>query len=104
MDSFARDVLAMCCMKERPAASDTSKVQASDKDSKITPKFKPLMSHETSVALIPPDVAWPPIQDARMLVQDKGLWRWPPHANLLYPFVAPSEFEVSVSPTIERLT
>lgn len=57
--------------------------------------FKPSMAHETSVALIPPDSAWPPIQNARMLVQDRGLWRWPPHVNLLYPFVALTEFEVT---------
>ena len=54
----------------------------------------PLM-HHTTVALIPPDEAWPPIQEARKLVRDKGLWRWPPHANLLYPFVAPRLFRAA---------
>lgn len=50
------------------------------------------LMHHTTVALIPPDEAWAPIQSARALVRDRGLWRWPPHANLLYPFVAPRNF------------
>ena len=50
------------------------------------------LMHHTSVALIPPDEVWPAIQAARTLVRDRGLWRWPPHANLLYPFVAPQHF------------
>jgi hypothetical protein len=32
-----------------------------------------------------------------MLVRDKGLWRWPPHANLLYPFVAPKLFHLAAA-------
>ena len=81
---------------DRSCLKSTKGYQAYTKQKAHVP-FKPLMAHETSVALVPPDSAWPPIQDARMLVQDKGLWRWPPHANLLYPFVAPAEFEVTSS-------
>ena len=51
--------------------------------------------HHTTVALIPPDDAWDPIQEARALVRDRGLWRWPPHANLLYPFHEPAEFDLA---------
>ena len=63
--------------------------EAADEDDPL--EGCPLM-HHTTVALIPPDDAWSPLQEARMLVRDKGLWRWPPHANLLYPFVAPKLF------------
>ena len=91
-----RDLLAMFSCTGRSCLKSTKGYQAYTKQKAHIP-FKPFMAHETSVALIPPDSAWPPIQDARMLVQDKGLWRWPPHANLLYPFVAPAEFEVTSS-------
>ena len=50
----------------------------------------PRKVHTSTVALVPPDAAWPPLQAARAQLQDKGLYRWPPHINLLYPFV-PSE-------------
>ena len=48
--------------------------------------------HHTSVAIVPPDAAWHHLQAARWHLRDRGLWRWPPHANLLYPFVAPDRF------------
>jgi len=48
--------------------------------------------HHTSVCVVPPDVAWEHIQALRWSLEDKGLWRWPPHANLLYPFIAPHHF------------
>eukprot|EP00961_Rhodomonas_salina_P236992 3203347-Rhodomonas_salina.1 len=57
--------------------------------------------HHTTVALIPPDEAWSSIQAAwstqelRAELKDKGLYRWPPHINLLYPFVPERRFAVS---------
>ena len=39
-------------------------------------------------------------------MQDRGLWRWPPHANLLYPFVAPQHFPEAATlliPALSRL-
>ena len=75
-----------CCSNDAPETAASSAV-----NEQII--FKPLLTHETSVAMVPSDDAWLHIQSARRLVEDKGLWRWPPHANLLYPFVAPSLFE-----------
>jgi 2'-5' RNA ligase len=49
-------------------------------------------THTTSVVLIPPDEAWPPIQRIRR-EHDRHLWRWMPHITLLYPFRPVSEFE-----------
>ena len=43
-------------------------------------------AYTSTVAMIPPDEAWPAIQAARYALRDRGLWRWPPHVNLLYPF------------------
>jgi 2'-5' RNA ligase len=67
-----------------PAATDAAVATA--------PKTPPLhleKVHHSSVALIPPDWCWGPIQVARLDLRDKGLYRWPPHINLLYPFAPP---------------
>lgn len=45
--------------------------------------------HASTVAMVPPDETWTPIQRARREVGDAGLLRWPPHCNLIYPFVPP---------------
>ena len=48
--------------------------------------------YTSTVALVPPEEAWLPIQQARESLRDKGLYRWPPHINLLYPFVPEEHF------------
>ena len=48
--------------------------------------------HTSTVALVPPEEVWLPIQQARESLRDKGLYRWPPHINLLYPFVPEEQF------------
>lgn len=53
--------------------------------------------HTTTVALVPPEAAWPPIQAARLALRDQGLYRWPPHINLIYPFLPPTDFGAAVS-------
>jgi len=49
--------------------------------------------HQTSVALVPPEEMWEPIQKARYQAKDAGLFRWPPHVNLLYPFFKVDKFD-----------
>ncbi|KAL2015502.1 hypothetical protein VTK56DRAFT_5357 [Thermocarpiscus australiensis] len=48
----------------------------------------PPTSHDTALCLIPPHHLWPRIDRLRALY-DKAYPRWPPHINLVYPFVAP---------------
>ncbi|KAK6196796.1 Mitochondrial fission protein [Pestalotiopsis sp. IQ-011] len=45
-------------------------------------------SNETALCIIPPREHWTSIDRLRMLY-DKAYEKWPPHVNLIYPFVAP---------------
>lgn len=51
-------------------------------------------THKTAVALVPPRAAWPAIQAVRVF-NDKSFCRWPPHVNLLYPFLEEQHFEAA---------
>ena len=48
------------------------------------------LSHSSACCVTPPDdgAAWRAVQAARLALRDAGLYRWPPHANLVYPFAA----------------
>lgn len=62
--------------------------------------------HTSTVALVPPETAWSPIQATRESLQDKGIYRWPPHINLLYPFLPPPALAEAVSllaPALEAI-
>ena len=61
------------------------------------PFAKVKLEHTSTVALVPPEDAWPTLQAARDSLRDKGLYRWPPHFNLLYPFLPPKHFEAAVA-------
>jgi 2'-5' RNA ligase superfamily len=46
--------------------------------------------HHLTVCMVPPessDWAWEMITRCRTELRDPGLFRWPPHVNLLYPFL-----------------
>ena len=46
--------------------------------------------HTSTVCMVPPEsavFAWEQLSKARLQLRDPGFYRWPPHANLLYPFV-----------------
>ena len=47
------------------------------------------LSHRSAICLIPHRSAWPSIQAVRS-IHDKAYTRWPPHINLLYPFLPDS--------------
>lgn len=45
------------------------------------------LSYKSTIALLPPPPLIPPIESLRRRL-DKHVQRWPPHVNLLYPFLA----------------
>lgn len=60
------------------------------------------LTYKTAIALIPPASITPPIEAVRS-VHDKSFRRWPPHINLIYPFLAtPLETSDSTSPRLSQ--
>ena len=53
-------------------------------------------THSSTIALVPPDEAWETVQALRYTLEDKGVYRWPPHVNLLYPFVVESHIPLAL--------
>jgi len=53
--------------------------------------------HHLTVCLVPSEETsghvWDLLTRGRTQLKDVGLYRWPPHANILYPFVNPYELE-----------
>lgn len=46
--------------------------------------------HHLTICVVPPEtseIVWEAITKCRTQLRDPGLFRWPPHANLLYPFL-----------------
>jgi 2'-5' RNA ligase len=55
--------------------------------------FPSRKSHSLTICLVPPPsatTAWERLNDVRRELKDPGFYRWPPHANLLYPFLEPN--------------
>jgi 2'-5' RNA ligase len=77
------------------ACSPTARVRSTNTnpcDSIVMARQLPAhLSHKSALALLPPASITAPIESIRR-VHDKHFQRWPPHINLLYPFLAsPSE-------------
>ena len=57
--------------------------------------------HHSTIALVPPSgpsdtVIWERLQQTRWNLRDKGYYRWPPHVNLVYPFVDPTCYDTVI--------
>jgi len=60
------------------------------------------LTYKTALALLPPASITTPIESVRH-VHDKNYSRWPPHINLIYPFLAsPLETSDSNSPRLRQ--
>jgi hypothetical protein len=55
---------------------------------------KPKKVHTSALCWVPAVESQPPIQALR-LAHDRQIDRWPPHVNVLYPFVPEAEFEAA---------
>ncbi|CAK7218406.1 hypothetical protein SEUCBS140593_003536 [Sporothrix eucalyptigena] len=53
-----------------------------------------LNSHATALCFIPPESEWAPVDRLRTLY-DKAARKWPPHVNLIYPFVQPESLDAA---------
>ncbi|CAK7227094.1 hypothetical protein SCUCBS95973_006425 [Sporothrix curviconia] len=53
-----------------------------------------LNSHATALCFIPPESEWAPVDRLRTLY-DKASRKWPPHVNLIYPFVQPESLDAA---------
>eukprot|EP01089_Gocevia_fonbrunei_P008731 TRINITY_DN2045_c0_g1_i1.p1 TRINITY_DN2045_c0_g1~~TRINITY_DN2045_c0_g1_i1.p1 ORF type:complete len:289 (+),score=57.88 TRINITY_DN2045_c0_g1_i1:80-946(+) len=58
--------------------------------------------YKSAVCVIPPESLWEPIQEIRK-EKDKVFARWPPHINLLFPFVSDEHFEEAAKVLKDRL-
>ncbi|KAM3518108.1 hypothetical protein NHJ13051_008427 [Beauveria bassiana] len=57
-------------------------------------------SHDTALCIIPPRCHWPAINQLRRL-NDKACAKWPPHINLVYPFVHPSAVQDAATTLVQ---
>eukprot|EP00928_Gymnodinium_smaydae_P064494 TRINITY_DN47808_c0_g1_i1.p1 TRINITY_DN47808_c0_g1~~TRINITY_DN47808_c0_g1_i1.p1 ORF type:complete len:197 (+),score=31.22 TRINITY_DN47808_c0_g1_i1:61-651(+) len=57
----------------------------------------------SALAIVPDADAWPSIQELR-LAHDRQVHMWPPHINLLYPFVSEDRFESAAQALSAALT
>ena len=56
--------------------------------------------YHTTVCIIPPEGSpeFKVLMETRYALRDRGYHRWPPHINLLYPFIENVNFDTLVSP------
>ena len=85
------------------APSPTSAYLRSLSGAARKPDKPPPKVYETSVCIVPPADKWGEIQAVRRRCEDAGMFRWPPHMNVLYPFVPRKHFEAAVAAVAESL-
>ena len=72
-----------------PPSNDDDDSRPSSPD---VPTKHPTKFHYYTICMVPPEAnqqTWKDLTKARTELRDPGLFRWPPHANLLYPFIDP---------------
>ena len=71
----------------------------------MTPSRPVSLVHHSALAIIPPpapdsSATWTSLQQVRYSLRDKGVFRWTPHINILYPFITPEHYD-SILPGVE---
>lgn len=67
-----------------------SNTYETENDVNVTPEKAPRKLHTMTVCMVPPaqyKSVWEAVTRVRTELKDPGLFRWPPHCNLLYPFL-----------------
>ncbi|KAK3390399.1 2'-5' RNA ligase superfamily-domain-containing protein [Podospora didyma] len=61
-----------------------------------SPKLSTILvnSHDTALCIVPPKHIWPSVERLRALY-DQAYEKWPPHVNLIYPFVRPDQLPIA---------
>lgn len=83
--SFARRALTTMSVSSEGASGIDANTTAASEQPRI-----PQKQHTLTVCMVPPFSAanvWTDVTKARRQLKDPGFFRWPPHANLLYPFI-----------------
>ena len=62
----------------------------------------PTNCHDTALCLVPPQNLWPSIERLRCQY-DAAYDKWPPHVNLIYPFVSTHDLSEAIGRIIARL-
>ena len=62
--------------------------------------------HHSTIAIVPPSAVtdawvWERCQGTRYKLRDRGYYRWPPHCNLIYPFIDQDNLCESIPALIE---
>ena len=67
------------------------------------PQLPPHLSYKSALVLLLPQRLQPPIERVRR-VHDRNFQRWPPHVNLIYPFLShpSSSFEADIKPRAQH--
>ena len=98
--------LAAAATASGPHGNDGPRGDELDLELLDDPFAKVRLEHTSTIALVPPEHVWPRLQAARRQLRDKGLYRWPPHLNLLYPFLPPQHYREGVAalaPTLAEI-
>ena len=70
--------------------SEAFEISKKDDTDEAKPEISLAKLHTMTVCMVPPPhnkSVWEAVTKARTELKDPGLFRWPPHANLLYPFL-----------------
>ena len=59
-------------------------------------------SHDTALCIVPPRHIWASVDRLRALY-DKGYEKWPPHINVLYPFVGSEDLPEAAESILTHL-
>ena len=98
----AKPVRATTPHRAQGRVNDSSNTTAVVSDVNMALKLPAHLTYKTAIALLPPASITPPIEAVRS-VHDKNYRRWPPHINLIYPFLAsPLETSDSNAPRLSQ--